>query len=77
MVTIEQKLTLFSKLLNQNLKEVAQKEMKELDKRYEKIIAESRFKIDQEASEIVERAKRQAEAKRMELLSKGRLSIKK
>lgn len=77
MVTIEQKLTLFSKLLNQDIKEEVDKKFKELDKEYEKKIAENKFAIDKEASKIVEQARKRAEIKKVELISKGRLARKK
>lgn len=77
MVTIEQKLTLFSKLLNQDIKEEVDKKFSELEKEYEKRIAENKFAIDKEASEIVEQARRRAEIKKVELLSKGKLASKK
>ena len=77
MVTIEQKLTLFSKLLNQEIKEEVDKKFSELEKEYEKRIAENKFAIDKEASEIVEQARRRAEIKKVELLSRGKLASKK
>lgn len=77
MVTIEQKLTLFSKLLNQDIKEETNKQFSELEKEYEKRIAEDKFEVDKEATEIIEQARRRAELKRVELISKGKLSSKK
>ena len=41
MVTIEQKLTLFSKLLNQDIKEEMDEKLAELEKEFEKKIAEN------------------------------------
>ena len=77
MVTIEQKLTLFSKLLNQDIKEEMDEKFAELEKEFEKKIAENKFVVDKEATEIVEQARRRAETKKVELISKGRLSSKK
>lgn len=77
MVTIEQKLTLFSKLLNQELKEDVDKKSLELEKEYEGKIAESKYKIDKEASDIIDNARKRAEAKKIELISKGKMSSKK
>ena len=77
MVTIEQKLTLFSKLLNQDIKEEMDEKFAQLEKEFEKRIAENKFAVDKEATEIVEQARRRAETKRVELISKGRLSSKK
>ena len=77
MVTIEQKLTLFSKLLNQELKEEVEKKIAELEKEYEAKIAESKYNIDKEAKHIIEDAKKRADIKKIELVSKGRMSSKK
>lgn len=77
MVTIEQKLTLFSKLLNQDIKAEMTEKFDQLDKEYEKRIAESKFQVDKEASKIVEEARKRAEIKKVELISKGKLSSKK
>lgn len=77
MVTIEQKLTLFSKLLNQDIKEEVDKKFNALEKEYEKRIAENKFAVDKEANEIVEQARKRAEIKKVELISKGKLNSKK
>lgn len=77
MVTIEQKLTLFSKLLNQDIKEEATIKMQELEKEYDKRMAENKFKTDKEANEIIEQTRKRAELKRVELISKGKLASKK
>lgn len=77
MVTIEQKLTLFSKLLNQDIKEEIDKKLNDLEKEYEKRIAENKFATDKEATEIVEQARKRAEIRKVELISKGKLSRKK
>ncbi len=77
MVTIEQKLTLFSKLLHQDIKEETDRKFYELEKEYEKIRAESRLCTDKEANELIEQAKRKAESKKIELISKGKLCSKK
>ncbi len=77
MVTIEQKLTLFSKLLNQDIKEEMDEKFIQLEREYEKRIAESKFNADKEAEEIVEQARKRAEIKRVELISRGRLANKK
>ena len=66
MVTIEQKLTLFSKLLNQDIKEEMDEKFAELEKEFEKKIAENKFAVDKEATEIVEQARRRAETKKVE-----------
>ncbi len=77
MVTIEQKLTLFSKLLSQELKEEVSQKTMELEKEYEGKIAESKYKIDREAADIIDNARKRAEAKKIELISKGKMSSKK
>lgn len=77
MVTIEQKLTLFSKLLNQDIKEEIDKKLNDLEKEYEKRIAENKFATDKEATEIVEQARKRAEIRKVELISKGKLARKK
>lgn len=77
MVTIEQKLTLFSKLLNQELKEDVDKKAKELEKEYEAKITESKYRVDREAADIIDDARRRGEEKKIELISKGKMSSKK
>lgn len=77
MVTIEQKLTLFSKLLNQDIKEEANEKFQALEKEYEKKMAENKFETDKEATNIVEQARKRAEIKKIELISKGRMTSKK
>ena len=77
MVTIEQKLTLFSKLLNQEIKEEIDQRLEALEKEYEKRIAESKFNVDKEVNEIIEQARKSGEIKRVELLSKGKMASKK
>ena len=46
MVTIEQKLTLFSKLLNQDIKEEMDEKFAQLEKEFERKIAENKFAVD-------------------------------
>lgn len=77
MVTVEQKLTLFSKLINQDIKKEMDEKFTQLEKEYEKRIAESKFSVDQEATEIVDQARKRAEIKKVECISRGRLSSKK
>lgn len=77
MVTIEQKLTLFSKLLNQDIKEEMDKKFNALEGEYQRRIAENKFLVDKEAAEIIEQARRRAELKKVELISKGKLANKK
>lgn len=77
MVTIEQKLSLFSKLLNHDIKKEEDKKFKELEKEYEKRIAENKFAVDKEVDEIIEQSRRRGEIKKIELMSKGRMKCKK
>lgn len=76
MVTIEQKLTLFSKLLHQDIKEEVDKKMLELDKEYEQRITLSKEKVDKDAEAVIENAIKRAESKKIELISKGKMSSK-
>jgi len=76
MVTIEQKLTVFSKLLNQDIKEEMDEQFLQLEKEYERRIAESKFAVDKEAAEIIEQARKRAEIKSIEWLSKGKIASK-
>ena len=75
MVTIEQKLTLFSKLLNQELKEEIEKKIVELEKEYEAKIAESKYKIDKEAKHIIEDANTILTFKNAKLIPTAKASI--
>lgn len=77
MVTIEQKLALFSKLLNQEIKSEMDEKFRALDQEYERKIAESKFKTDKEAQAIIDTARKNAELKRMEQMSRGKISNKK
>ncbi len=76
MVTLEQKLALFSKLLHQDIKEDIDKKLAELDKEYGKRIAISKDKADKEVNTIIENAMKRAEAKKIELVSKGKIAAK-
>ncbi|MBQ1275457.1 MAG: hypothetical protein IIY08_08755 [Cellulosilyticum sp.] len=73
MVTIEQKLTVFSKLLNQDIKEEMDEKFAQLDREYEKRLAESKFEVDRRAAEIVDQARKCAEIKKIEVLSRSKL----
>ena len=77
MVTIEQKLTLFSKLLNQGIKEEMDEKFAQLEKEYEKRMAESKFQTDRESNESIEKARKRAEIWKVERVSKERLDSKK
>ena len=76
MVTIEQKLTLFSKLLNQDIKKEMDEKFAQLEKEYEKRVAESKYATDKEATEIVDQARKRAEIKKVEWMSRGKIASK-
>ncbi|WP_069997119.1 V-type ATP synthase subunit E [Cellulosilyticum sp. I15G10I2] len=76
MVTIEQKLTLFSKLLHQDIKEEVENKLAELDKEYKRRIIRNKDKVDKEANMIIENAKKRAELKKIEIISKSKISAK-
>lgn len=76
MVTIEQKLLLFSKLLNQSMDKKFNEDFKEIEKQNELRIQENKDEVDREAKEIEENAKKKAETKRIESLSKSKVIIK-
>ncbi|MDF2614949.1 MAG: H+transporting two-sector ATPase subunit [Clostridia bacterium] len=76
MVTIEQKLTLFSKLLHQDIKQEIDNKMIELDKEYEQKILKDKKSADKAAETIIQNAVKRAEAKKTELISKGKMSSK-
>ncbi|WP_326908886.1 V-type ATP synthase subunit E family protein [Sedimentibacter sp. MB31-C6] len=76
MVTIEQKLLLFSKLLNQSMDKKFNEDFKEIEKQNELRIQKNKEEVDREAKEIEEKAKKKAETKRIESLSKSKVIIK-
>ena len=76
MVTIEQKLSLFSKLLHRTMTEKFTEEMEALKKEYDEKICMSNEAVDREAAETVNKAVKKAEAERVELLSRARISMK-
>ena len=77
MVTIEQKLLLFSKLLNQSMDKKFEEELKELESQYNEKILKSKEAVDNEVHSIEEKAKIGNETKRTQSLSKSRVSLKK
>lgn len=76
MVTIEQKLLLFSKLINHSMEKDFKDELKELEKQYSLRFDSSIAEIDAAAQSIEERAKKKAEMRRTESLSKQAVNIK-
>lgn len=77
MVTIEEKIKLFYKLLNQSMDKEFTDELKELEYNYESKIQKLQNEVDKEAKEIEEKARKRAEVKRAESLSKSKVIIKK
>ncbi len=77
MVTIEQKLSMFSKLLQRSMNENIAIEMEILKKDYEKKFLESKTAVDKEVQEIQKRAMKKAEGEKVEILSESALVLKK
>lgn len=76
MVTIDQKLSLFSKLLQQDISNEVSEKINELEKEYEIRIKENKEQVDQKAAEIIERAQKRAEIKKVEYISKAHMQTK-
>lgn len=76
MVTIEEKLSLFSKLLQQDIAHTAQEELRKLEEEYLEKMAIAKEHADKEAQEIIDKALRKAELKKVEILSKSKISTK-
>ncbi len=77
MVTIEQKLLLFSKLLNQSMDKKFKEELAELEEQYNAKLQKSKDEVDKEAKSIIETARKKVEAGRLEIQSKTKIIIKK
>jgi len=77
MVTIEQKLAVFSNLLHRSMNEKFLEEMDKLRKSYEILHRENKAEVNAQAEEILENAYKRAEAEKTELISKARISAKK
>lgn len=76
MVTIEQKLVLFSKLLNQSMNLKYEEELDRLEKDIQSKIQKAKEKVDKQAQEIEDRAAKKAESKYTESRSKSKVVIK-
>ena len=61
MVTIEQKLSLFSKLLQQDIKTEIGEKIEAMEKEYEVIMAEQKRKVDKDADDIIEHERKKIE----------------
>lgn len=77
MVTIEQKLLLFSKLLNQSMDKKFEEEFKEMEKYYKEQIQKIKDEVKNEIHQIEEKAKISGEMRLAQYLSKSRVNIKK
>ncbi|MDO8685781.1 MAG: V-type ATP synthase subunit E [Clostridiales bacterium] len=76
MVTIEQKLSLFSKLLHRSMSDKFAEEMENLKKEYEEKIRKNRDEVDKEASDILNKSRKKAETEKIELISGIRITMK-
>ena len=76
MVTIEQKLLLFSKLINNSMDKSLNEELKEMEKQYDLKIKKNMDEANHMAKSVEERAAKKAEMKRTESLSRSKVIIK-
>lgn len=76
MVTIEQKLSMFSKLLHRTMNEKFTEEMEKLRSEYAVKLQINREEADREAQEIQRRSANRAEAEKTEILSRIRINTK-
>lgn len=77
MVTIEQKLSLFSKLLHRSMDDKFKEDMEKLKKEYEEKLRKNRESVDKEAEDIINRSAKKAEAEKIEMINKVRINSKK
>lgn len=77
MVTIEQKLSLFSKLLHRSMDEKFKKDMENLKSGYEVELRKNKEAADKEAEDIISKSVRKAEAEKTEMINKIRINLKK
>ena len=77
MVTIEQKLTLFSNLLHRTMDEAFKAEMEKLKKEYDIKIQKNKEEVDREAEIIISAAEKKALAECAERISRNKVEFKK
>lgn len=77
MVTINQKLSLFSNLLQRSINETFKLEMYDLQQEYSDKLQRSKEAADRQAAEIIRKAGKKAEAERTEQISRIRVEFKK
>lgn len=76
MVTIEQKLLLFSKLIDNSMNKSLNDELKELEKQYELKIKKNIDEVNKDAKSIEDKALKKAEMKKTESLSRSKVTLK-
>lgn len=77
MITIEEKIKLFYKLLNQSMDIHLAEDLREMEDTYKFKLEKLKNNVDKEAKEIEEKALKRAEIKRAESISKSKVIIKK
>lgn len=77
MVTIEQKLALFSKLLHQDIKNNIDEEVEKLSKEYENKVDQHKARIDKQGTTLIEQSIKRAEMKKVEMISRSKIFSKK
>lgn len=76
MVTIEQKILLFSKLLNQSMDHSFEEELKELEKQYKEKLQKTKDEVGIEVTQIVEKANKSFEINKNQIISKSKVKLK-
>lgn len=77
MITIEEKINLFYKLLNQSLDSQLAEELKEIGDSYDIKLEDLKDNFDKEGKEIVDRANKKAQLRRTKSASKSKTVIQK
>jgi V/A-type H+-transporting ATPase subunit E len=76
MVTIDQKLSLFSKLLQRSMNEKFDEEMDKLRKEYEAKAKTNKETVKREVDEILSKARKKADTEKLEMVSKMKYGLK-
>ena len=76
MVTIEQKLLMFSKLLHRTMNNKFAEDRERLKKEYEEKIHKSKEDVDRQVGSILDKARKKAEMEETELISKMKMNMK-
>lgn len=77
MVTIEQKLSMFSKLLHRTMNDKFTEEIEKLRSEYAVKLQKNKEEADREAEEILRKSAKRAEAEKTEISSRIRINMKK